>query len=79
MFLRESKCGCSFSLSAPLEAPLDVGVVLINSTAIKVTWAPVNRETVRGRLLGYKVTNCVVLNSAKNKKNVRCKISSTNC
>ncbi|TRY66476.1 hypothetical protein DNTS_005367 [Danionella cerebrum] len=39
----------------PLEAPLDVGVLLINSTAIKVTWAAVNRETVRGRLQGYKI------------------------
>ncbi|XP_039507782.1 neural cell adhesion molecule L1.2 isoform X2 [Pimephales promelas] len=39
----------------PLEAPLDVGVVLINSTAIKVAWAAVNRETVRGRLKGYKI------------------------
>ncbi|XP_056304624.1 neural cell adhesion molecule L1.2 isoform X2 [Danio aesculapii] len=39
----------------PLEAPLDVGLVLINSTAIKVTWAAVNRETVRGRLQGYKI------------------------
>lgn len=66
MFLRESKCGCSFSLSVPLEAPLDVGVDLINSTAIEVTWAAVNRETVRGLLQGYKVTFCVVLNSAKN-------------
>jgi len=60
MFLRESKCGCSLSLSAPLEAPLDVGVVLINSTAIKVAWAAVNRETVRGRLKGYKVTLCCI-------------------
>ncbi|KAK9954145.1 hypothetical protein ABG768_016241 [Culter alburnus] len=39
----------------PLEAPLDVGLLLINSTAIKVTWAPVNKETVRGRLQGYKI------------------------
>ncbi|XP_051518124.1 neural cell adhesion molecule L1-like [Myxocyprinus asiaticus] len=39
----------------PLDAPLDVGVALINSTAIKVTWAAVNRETVRGRLQGYKI------------------------
>ncbi|KAI3357413.1 hypothetical protein L3Q82_015847 [Scortum barcoo] len=39
----------------PLEAPMDVGVVLINSTAIRVNWAAVNRETVRGHLLGYKI------------------------
>uniref|UniRef100_A0A7N6BTT0 Neural cell adhesion molecule L1 n=1 Tax=Anabas testudineus TaxID=64144 RepID=A0A7N6BTT0_ANATE len=39
----------------PLEAPMDVGVLLINSTSIKVTWAAVERETVRGHLLGYKV------------------------
>ncbi|XP_067226797.1 neural cell adhesion molecule L1.2 [Chanodichthys erythropterus] len=39
----------------PLEAPLDVGLILINSTAITVTWAPVNKETVRGRLQGYKI------------------------
>uniref|UniRef100_A0A671TAB3 Neural cell adhesion molecule L1 n=1 Tax=Sinocyclocheilus anshuiensis TaxID=1608454 RepID=A0A671TAB3_9TELE len=42
----------------PLEAPMDVGVALINSTAIVVTWAPINRETVRGRLQGYKVIYC---------------------
>lgn len=34
---------------------MDVGVVLLNSTAIRVTWAPVDKETVRGHLLGYKV------------------------
>ncbi|XP_040921501.1 neural cell adhesion molecule L1.2 isoform X2 [Toxotes jaculatrix] len=39
----------------PLEAPMDVGVVLMNSTTIKVTWAAINRETVRGHLLGYKI------------------------
>uniref|UniRef100_A0A672S640 Neural cell adhesion molecule L1-like n=1 Tax=Sinocyclocheilus grahami TaxID=75366 RepID=A0A672S640_SINGR len=42
----------------PLEAPMDVGVALINSTAIVVTWAPINRETARGRLQGYKVIYC---------------------
>ncbi|KAF7662334.1 hypothetical protein LDENG_00239680 [Lucifuga dentata] len=39
----------------PLEAPMDVGVVLLNSTAIRVTWAAVERQTVRGHLLGYKI------------------------
>uniref|UniRef100_A0A8P4K617 Neural cell adhesion molecule L1 n=1 Tax=Dicentrarchus labrax TaxID=13489 RepID=A0A8P4K617_DICLA len=39
----------------PLEAPMDVGVVLMNSTTIRVTWAAVDKETVRGHLLGYKV------------------------
>ncbi|KAK2851368.1 hypothetical protein Q5P01_007644 [Channa striata] len=39
----------------PLEAPMNVGVVLINSTTIKVTWAAVERQTVRGHLLGYKI------------------------
>lgn len=39
----------------PLEAPMDVGVVLMNSTTIKVTWAAVDKKTVRGHLLGYKV------------------------
>ncbi|XP_033484618.2 neural cell adhesion molecule L1.2 isoform X3 [Epinephelus lanceolatus] len=39
----------------PLEAPMDVGVVLINSTTIRVSWAAVNKEKVRGHLLGYKV------------------------
>lgn len=48
-----------FFLIDPLESPLDVGVDLINSTAIKVTWAPVNKESVRGLLQGYKVTSCV--------------------
>ncbi|XP_076874618.1 neural cell adhesion molecule L1.2 isoform X2 [Brachyhypopomus gauderio] len=39
----------------PLESPLNVGVILHNSTAIRVTWSPVDRETVRGHLLGYKI------------------------
>ncbi|KAI4880598.1 hypothetical protein NFI96_012197, partial [Prochilodus magdalenae] len=39
----------------PKEAPLNVGVILLNSTAISVTWAPVDRETVRGHLMGYKI------------------------
>ncbi|KAM9750961.1 neural cell adhesion molecule L1.2 isoform 1-T1 [Menidia menidia] len=39
----------------PLEAPMDVGVLLINSTTIKVTWAAIDKETVRGHLLGYKI------------------------
>lgn len=39
----------------PLEAPLNVGILLENGTTIKVTWAAVDKETVRGHLLGYKV------------------------
>lgn len=45
-------CVCS---SDPEEAPLNVGLILHNSTAIEVTWAPVDREYVRGLLKGYKV------------------------
>uniref|UniRef100_A0A8C1WE42 Neural cell adhesion molecule L1 n=1 Tax=Cyprinus carpio TaxID=7962 RepID=A0A8C1WE42_CYPCA len=47
----------------PIEAPMDVGVALINSTTVVVKWAPINRETVRGRLQGYKVIYCTVLKS----------------
>ncbi|XP_022532654.2 neural cell adhesion molecule L1.2 isoform X2 [Astyanax mexicanus] len=39
----------------PQKAPLSVGVVLLNSTAVTVTWAPVERESVRGHLMGYKI------------------------
>ncbi|XP_029689798.1 neural cell adhesion molecule L1 isoform X2 [Takifugu rubripes] len=39
----------------PLEAPLNLGVLLENSTTIRVTWAAVDKETVRGHLLGYKI------------------------
>ncbi|XP_054464370.1 neural cell adhesion molecule L1.2 [Anoplopoma fimbria] len=39
----------------PMEAPMDVGVILINSTTIRVNWAAVDKETVRGHLLGYRV------------------------
>ncbi|XP_053704859.1 neural cell adhesion molecule L1.2 isoform X1 [Synchiropus splendidus] len=39
----------------PLEAPMDVAVEMLNSTAIEVTWAAVDQSTVRGRLLGYKI------------------------
>uniref|UniRef100_A0A665X5Y5 Neural cell adhesion molecule L1-like n=1 Tax=Echeneis naucrates TaxID=173247 RepID=A0A665X5Y5_ECHNA len=38
----------------PLDAPMNVGVVLINSTTIKASWAPVEKAKVRGHLLGYK-------------------------
>uniref|UniRef100_A0A8C2D3J9 L1 cell adhesion molecule, paralog a n=1 Tax=Cyprinus carpio TaxID=7962 RepID=A0A8C2D3J9_CYPCA len=49
----------------PIEAPMDVGVALINSTTVVVKWAPINRETVRGRLQGYKVIYCTVLSSMR--------------
>ncbi|KAL2104072.1 hypothetical protein ACEWY4_000940 [Coilia grayii] len=39
----------------PLEAPMDVGVELINNKDIKVTWAAIAKDTVRGHLLGYKI------------------------
>ncbi|XP_061592163.1 neural cell adhesion molecule L1.2 isoform X2 [Cololabis saira] len=39
----------------PLEAPMDVGILLINSTTVKVTWAAINKDSVRGHLLGYKL------------------------
>uniref|UniRef100_A0A8B9JBM3 L1 cell adhesion molecule, paralog a n=1 Tax=Astyanax mexicanus TaxID=7994 RepID=A0A8B9JBM3_ASTMX len=39
----------------PQKAPLSVGVVLLNSTAVTVTWAPVERDSVRGHLMGYKI------------------------
>ncbi|XP_068588755.1 neural cell adhesion molecule L1.2 isoform X1 [Cebidichthys violaceus] len=39
----------------PLEAPMNVGVILINSTTISVNWEAVAKETVRGHLLGYKI------------------------
>lgn len=43
--------------AVPLEAPLNVGILLVNGTTIRVTWAAVNKETVRGQLLGYKVSH----------------------
>ncbi|KAL1020923.1 hypothetical protein UPYG_G00006440 [Umbra pygmaea] len=39
----------------PLEAPVGVGVEVINSTAVSVSWPPVDKSTVRGQLLGYKI------------------------
>uniref|UniRef100_A0A672Z040 Neural cell adhesion molecule L1 n=1 Tax=Sphaeramia orbicularis TaxID=375764 RepID=A0A672Z040_9TELE len=39
----------------PLEAPMGVGLTIVNSTAIRVTWAAVDKDTVRGHLLGYKI------------------------
>ncbi|XP_030624154.1 neural cell adhesion molecule L1.2 [Chanos chanos] len=39
----------------PLESPMNVGVSFLNSTAIRVTWTPIDRDTVRGQLLGYKI------------------------
>lgn len=39
----------------PLEAPAVLGVSFINSTVIRVAWSPVDKNTVRGHLLGYKI------------------------
>ncbi|XP_062396407.1 neural cell adhesion molecule L1.2 isoform X2 [Sardina pilchardus] len=39
----------------PLEPPMNVAVEVINSTTVKVTWAAINKDTVRGHLLGYKI------------------------
>ncbi|XP_036448228.1 neural cell adhesion molecule L1.2 isoform X2 [Colossoma macropomum] len=39
----------------PEDSPLNVGVILVNSTDIRVNWAPVDRETVKGHLMGYKI------------------------
>ncbi|XP_074500502.1 neural cell adhesion molecule L1.2 isoform X1 [Sebastes fasciatus] len=39
----------------PLEAPMNVAVEPINSTTIRVNWAAIDKNTVRGHLLGYKV------------------------
>uniref|UniRef100_A0A8C4HYA2 Neural cell adhesion molecule L1 n=1 Tax=Dicentrarchus labrax TaxID=13489 RepID=A0A8C4HYA2_DICLA len=52
----------------PLEAPMDVGVVLMNSTTIRVTWAAVDKETVRGHLLGYKSESTVVVETGANEE-----------
>lgn len=48
-------CVCIWCSLDPLEAPINIGVILLNSTAIRVTWAPVDKDTVRGLLMGYKV------------------------
>lgn len=45
----------SHYLQVPLEAPIGVGVELLNSTTVVVTWAAIEIESVRGHLLGYKV------------------------
>lgn len=34
---------------------MNVGIELINSTTLRVNWAAIEKETVRGHLLGYKV------------------------
>ncbi|KAJ8017069.1 hypothetical protein DPEC_G00013950 [Dallia pectoralis] len=39
----------------PLEAPMNVALEPLNSTAIRVNWSPMDKETVRGQLLGYKI------------------------
>uniref|UniRef100_A0A672IHB4 L1 cell adhesion molecule, paralog a n=1 Tax=Salarias fasciatus TaxID=181472 RepID=A0A672IHB4_SALFA len=52
----------------PLESPMDVGIVLIDSTTIKVTWAAINKETVRGHLLGYKSGSTTVVETGPNEE-----------
>ncbi|GCB74338.1 hypothetical protein scyTo_0003427, partial [Scyliorhinus torazame] len=39
----------------PEVAPLNVAVEIMNSTLIKVTWAEVPKEKIRGHLEGYKI------------------------
>ncbi|KAI1892341.1 hypothetical protein AGOR_G00132360 [Albula goreensis] len=39
----------------PLEPPMDPGIILLNSTAVRVQWAPIDAESVRGQLHGYRV------------------------
>ncbi|KAK2886193.1 hypothetical protein Q8A67_017030 [Cirrhinus molitorella] len=39
----------------PLEAPSEVTVTELNKTAVLVRWSAVKTESVRGRLLGYKI------------------------
>ncbi|XP_078806767.1 neural cell adhesion molecule L1.2 isoform X2 [Oryzias latipes] len=39
----------------PLEGPLVVGIDLKNSTTVEARWAPIDKEKVRGHLLGYKI------------------------
>ncbi|XP_041953546.1 neural cell adhesion molecule L1.1-like isoform X3 [Alosa sapidissima] len=39
----------------PLEAPAGVTVDALNGKSVSVKWNPVNRESVRGHLLGYKI------------------------
>uniref|UniRef100_A0A8C7ZJX2 Neural cell adhesion molecule L1 n=1 Tax=Oryzias sinensis TaxID=183150 RepID=A0A8C7ZJX2_9TELE len=39
----------------PLEGPLGVGIELKNSTTVEARWAPIDKEKVRGHLLGYKI------------------------
>ncbi|XP_069039494.1 neural cell adhesion molecule L1.2 isoform X2 [Lepisosteus oculatus] len=39
----------------PVEAPMNVGVEVMDSTTIKVAWSQVPGESVKGHLLGYKI------------------------
>ncbi|XP_072552144.1 neural cell adhesion molecule L1.1 isoform X2 [Salminus brasiliensis] len=39
----------------PMKPPTGVKVTRYNSTAVSVTWTGVDRESVRGHLLGYKI------------------------
>ncbi|GAA6071489.1 neural cell adhesion molecule L1.1 isoform X1, partial [Tachysurus ichikawai] len=39
----------------PLEAPTHIVVTPVNATAVSVRWEPVNRTSVRGHLLGYRI------------------------
>ncbi|XP_058620145.1 neural cell adhesion molecule L1.1 isoform X2 [Onychostoma macrolepis] len=39
----------------PLKAPSEVAVTELNKTSVLVRWSPVDKESVRGHLLGYKI------------------------
>uniref|UniRef100_A0A3B4H090 Neural cell adhesion molecule L1 n=1 Tax=Pundamilia nyererei TaxID=303518 RepID=A0A3B4H090_9CICH len=49
----------------PLEAPMDVGVEIINSTTIKVTWAPIDKDTY---LICCLLESTVVVKTEPNEK-----------
>ncbi|KAM6924398.1 neural cell adhesion molecule L1-like protein [Xenentodon cancila] len=43
------------NVSVPTAAPRDIGVEVINTTVLRVSWTPVPAATVRGHLGGYNV------------------------
>uniref|UniRef100_A0A3Q2V3U6 Neural cell adhesion molecule L1 n=1 Tax=Haplochromis burtoni TaxID=8153 RepID=A0A3Q2V3U6_HAPBU len=52
----------------PLEAPMDVGVEIINSTTIKVTWAPIDKDTYLICRRAQELESTVVVKTEPNEK-----------
>ena len=46
---------CFFSYAAPDKAPTNLTVIKVTADSIQISWQPVPRESLNGKLFGYKI------------------------